>query len=142
MTKPLSVETLTVRGGFHPNLGEGLSPNINLSSTYVLPGDGDQGPVAYGRSSVPGFHVFEQAVADVERSSHAVVFNSGTSCMVALVDEVQAGQRIVFSHEVYHGFLIYADEVLIPRGVIVDRVDMSDLAAVASIVPGRGNGLG
>jgi cystathionine gamma-synthase len=136
MSGQLSVDTLAVRGGYHPQLGDGISPDINLSSTYYLPGDGGGGIVAYGRSGVPAFAVFEQAVADVEQAAHAMVFNSGTSAMAALVGEVGPGQRIVFSHEVYYGFLEYADESLRPHGVIVEHVDLSDLDAAARAIPG------
>lgn len=136
MSKPLSIDTLSVRGGYQPTLGQGLTPDINLSATYLLPGDGDQGPVAYGRSDVPGFRVFAQAIADVENASHALVFNSGTSAMVALLDNVNPGDRIVFSKDAYHGFLNYTHEALEPRGVIVDFVDCTDLDAVERAVPG------
>ena len=46
MSGQLSVDTLAVRGGYHPQLGDGISPDINLSSTYYLPGDGGGGIVA------------------------------------------------------------------------------------------------
>ncbi|MDQ2681909.1 MAG: PLP-dependent aspartate aminotransferase family protein, partial [Chloroflexota bacterium] len=136
MSGQLSVDTLAVRGGYHPQLGDGISPDINLSSTYYLPGDGGGGIVAYGRSGVPAFAVFEQAIADVEHAAYALVFNSGTSAMAAIVGEIEAGQRIVFSHEVYYGFLEYAEEVLRPRGVVVDHIDLSDLDVAANAIPG------
>jgi cystathionine gamma-synthase len=136
MPKPLSIDTLSVRGGYQPTLGQGLSPDINLSSTYHLPGDGEQGFAAYGRSDVPGFKVFERAVAAVERAEHALVFNSGTSAMVALLDEMTAGDRVVFTQDAYHGFIHYAQDVLRPRGIVVDFVDCTDTAAIDRAVSG------
>jgi len=136
MSKQLSIDTLSVRGGYQPTLGQGLSPDINLSATYYLPGDGDEGLVAYGRSDVPGFKVFERAVADVENASHALVFNSGTSAMVALLDQFRSGDRIVFTRDAYHGFIHYAQDQLQQRGVTVDFVDCTDLAAIERAVPG------
>jgi cystathionine gamma-synthase len=130
MSKQLSIDTLSVRGGYQPTLGQGLSPDINLSSTYHLPGDGDQGFVAYGRSAVPGFKVFGDAIAAVERAEHAMVFNSGTSAMVALLDEMKPGDRVVFTQDAYHGFIHYAQDVLVPRGICVDFIDCTDTAAI------------
>jgi cystathionine gamma-synthase len=132
----VSVDTLAVKGGYEPALGDGLSPDINLSSTFYLPGDGDQGPMAYGREDSPAFRVFEQALADVNGAAHAVAFNSGTSAMVAMVEEAKPGERIVFSNEAYYGFMSYARNVLIPRGIKVDFVDLTDLEAVEAAVPG------
>ena len=136
MKHPLSVDTLAVRGGYEPKLGDGLSPDINLSSTFYLPGDGDQGPMAYGREDSPAFQVFERALADVNGAAHGIAYNSGTSAMVALVEEAGPGDRIVFSSEAYFGFMTYARTVLIPRGIKIDFVDLTDLEAVEAAVPG------
>lgn len=136
MSMRLSVDTLAVRGGYRTRLGEGLSPSINLSSTYNLPADGDQGFTAYGRSDVPGFDMFQRAIADVERAEHALVFNSGTSAMIALVDEVPVGGKIVFTQEAYHGFVHYVRDIIAPRGVDVRFVDLTDLGAVEAALPG------
>jgi len=136
MTRSLSIDSLAVRGGFQPRLGDGLSPDINLSSTYLVPGDADPERIAYGRDDSPSFHVLERAIADLENAKHGLVFNSGTSAMVALVEEAAPGSRIVFTREAYHGFLVYAQNVLIPRGIEVDFVDLRDLEAVEAAVPG------
>jgi cystathionine gamma-synthase len=136
VTKPLQIDTLAVRGGYRPQRGRGISPDINLSSTFVLPGDADPEITAYGRSDVAGFKTLQRAIADVEGSDHALVFNSGTSAMVALLDEFRPGDRIVFTREAYHGFLHYARDVLIPRGIEVDFIDCTDLEEVERAVPG------
>jgi cystathionine gamma-synthase len=136
VTKPLQIDTLAVRGGYLPQRGRGISPDINLSSTFVLPGDADPEITAYGRSDVAGFKTLQRAIADVEGSDHALVFNSGTSAMVALLDEFRPGDRIVFTREAYHGFLHYARDVLIPRGIEVDFIDCTDLEEVERAVPG------
>ena len=136
MTPPLRTDTLAVRGGYQAQRGEGLSPDINLSSTYLLPGDADPEITAYGRSDVAGFKTLQRAIADVEAAGHALVFNSGTSAMVALLDEFAPGDRIVFTQEAYHGFLHYARDVLLPRGLQIDFIDCTDLAVVEKSVPG------
>ena len=136
MLKPLSIDTLTVRGGHRATLGEGLSPEINLSTTFYLPGDENPEIVAYGRSDAPGFQVFQRAVADIERADHALVFNSGTSVMVALLGELRTGDRVVFTQDAYHGFLVYAREELPSRGISVDFIDFTDLDVVEKSIPG------
>ena len=136
MTKPLSIDTLAVRGGHYPKLGDGISPAIDLSTTFYLPADGAEGILAYGRSDVPAYRLFEQAVADVERAEHALVFNSGTSSMIALMDELKAGDRVVFTQDAYHGFLVYAREELPKRGITVDFIDFTDLSAAERAIPG------
>ncbi|HQY30925.1 MAG TPA: PLP-dependent transferase [Thermomicrobiales bacterium] len=136
MAENLAIDTLAVKGGWEPTLGQGLSPDINLSSTHVLPADGDQGPIGYGRGDSPSFQVFERALADVNGAAHALAFNSGTSAMVALAEEARPGDRIVFSAEAYHGFLVYAEDVLRSRGVAVEFIDLRNLEAVEAAVPG------
>lgn len=136
MDTKLTIDSLAVHGGYEPELGDGLSPDINLSSTFYLPGDGTQGPPAYGREKSPAFVTFERAIADVNGADHAVSFNSGTSAMVALVEEAKPGERIVFSSEAYYGFMTYARDVLTARGVEVDFVDLTNLEAVEAAVPG------
>jgi cystathionine gamma-synthase len=136
VSKPLQIDTLAVRGGYQAKRGAGLSPDINLSSTYCLPGDADPEITAYGRSDVAGFQTLQRAIADVEGAEHALVFNSGTSAMVALLDEFGPGDRIVFTQEAYHGFLHYARDVLPRRGLAIDFIDCTDLAQVEQSIPG------
>jgi cystathionine gamma-synthase len=137
MAEPLSIDTLAVRGGYEPQHGDGISPKIDLSTTFHLAGDGDDGKgTAYARSDVPAYQIFERAIADVEGADHALVLNSGTSAMVALFDELKAGDRLVMTQDAYFGFYIYARDSLGARGVAVDFIDFSDLAAVERAIPG------
>jgi cystathionine beta-lyase/cystathionine gamma-synthase len=56
--------------------------------------------------------------------------------MIALADELKPGDRVVFTQDAYHGFLVYAREELPKRGVRVDFIDFTDLAAVKRAIPG------
>jgi cystathionine gamma-synthase len=137
MTDRLSIDTLAVRGGYHPADGDGISPKIDLSTTFHLAGDGSGGlNAAYSRSDVPAYQVFERAVADVEDADFALVLNSGTSAMVALLDELRAGDRLVFTQDAYHGFFMYARDTLATRGVSVDFIDFTNLELAERAIPG------
>lgn len=129
-TAARSAETIAVRGGFHPARGEGTSPPIHLSSTFVLPDDPGPGDLTYGRGGSPAFAPLEQTIAALEGGAHGIVFNAGVAATYAVLDEVPAGGALVMPADVYYGFRVYADQVLAPRGITIRYVDQTDLTAV------------
>jgi cystathionine gamma-synthase len=132
----LAAATIAVRGGFHPQRGEGTSPPIHLSSTFLLAGDPEPGDLTYGRGGSPAFGPLEEAVAALEGGQHGVVFNAGVAATYAVFDEVPRGGALVMPVDVYYGFRVYADQVLAPRGIEVRYIDQTDLGAVAQAAHG------
>ncbi|MGI8477158.1 MAG: trans-sulfuration enzyme family protein [Thermomicrobiales bacterium] len=134
--RALAPDTLAVRGGFDPGLGDGTAPPIHMATTFVTPGDPQPGVPAYGRAGNPGFLPFERTMAELEGGVEAVAFNAGVAVTVAIFDEVPPGGVLVMPTDVYYGFRVYAEDVLKPRGVNVRYVDMTDLAALDSALGG------
>jgi cystathionine gamma-synthase len=128
--------TIAVRGGFDPNRGDGISPPIHLSSTFVHPSDPAPGDLTYGRGGSPAFGPLEEVLAALEGGEHGIVFNAGVAAAYAVMDEATPGTALVMPSDVYYGFRVYAQQVLAGRGIEVRLVDMTDLDAVEAALPG------
>src|SRR4051812_8505671 len=109
--------TVAVRGGFDPQHGDGITPPIHLSSTFLLTGDPQPGDLSYGRGGSPAFAPLEEVIAALEHGAHGVVFNAGVAATYAVLEEVAPGGALVMPTDVYYGFRVYADQVLRPRGI-------------------------
>ena len=136
MKQPYSLGTLAVKGGYAPKTGEGISPPIDLSSTYVHPGDYKSGVPTYARADSPAPRELEQAIADIEDGTFGVVFNAGTAGMQALLGELPIGSAVVMPDDVYFGFRSFAEGPLKARGVEARLVDMTDPEAIEGALPG------
>jgi cystathionine gamma-synthase len=122
--------TIAVKGGVHAETGDGVSPPIHLSSTYILQGDPGPGIPSYARAGSPAFGPIEQAVADLEGATEGVAFNAGVAAAIALFEELTPGQVLVAPHDAYYGIRVYAEQTLGSRGIEVRLVNMQDLDAV------------
>ena len=120
--------------------GEPLNTPLVLASNFqagttAAPGTG-QGGRAYSRTdATPGWEALETAVGQVE-GGHAVAFSSGMAAIAAVLDLVPAGGRIVAPKDCYFGVgELLADARQHGRWAI-DRVDLTDIAAVQAAVAG------
>ena len=120
--------------------GEPLNTPLVLASNFqagttAAPGTG-QGGRAYSRTdATPGWEALETAVGQVE-GGHAVAFSSGMAAIAAVLDFVPAGARIVAPADCYFGVgELLADGRQHGRWAI-DRVDLTDTAAVQAAVAG------
>ena len=120
--------------------GEPLNTPLVLASNFqagttAAPGTG-QGGRAYSRTdATPGWEALETAVGQVE-GGHAVAFSSGMAAIAAVLDLVPAGARIVAPADCYFGVgELLADGQQQGRWA-VDRVDLTDTAAVQAAVAG------
>lgn len=134
--RPRAIATLAVKGGHEPSRGEGITPPIHLSSTFVLPGDPAPGELSYGRGGSPAWGPLETVIAQLEHSEHGIVFNAGVSAAYAIMEEAKPGTALVIPSDIYYGFRVYAQDVLAPRGIEVRLVDMTDLDALDAALTG------
>ena len=94
----LAAATIAVKGGNEHEQGGGVSPAIQLSSTFVHagdPADPDDGIYAYGRGGSPGFAELERTIAQLEHGTDAVVFNAGISAAIAALAEGTQSTAVV-----------------------------------------------
>ncbi|MGH2559185.1 MAG: trans-sulfuration enzyme family protein [Thermomicrobiales bacterium] len=122
--------TIAVRGGVDPEAGDGLSPAIELSSTFVLAGPPAPGLPAYARAGSPAYGPLERALAELEGGADAVAFNAGIAAAAALFEEATPGSALVMPEDAYYGVRVYAQDYLTRHGVEVRLVDLQDLDAL------------
>jgi cystathionine gamma-synthase len=138
--RPLGPATLAVHGGYTPGKGDGLSPAIDLSSTFRFaghPGNPDEAvPFSYGRAGNPGFLPLERTVADLERAKHGIVLNAGMAAAIPLMLEAKPGTAIVMPYDCYYGIRAHAERIMPERNVEVRLVDQTDLGAVERALDG------
>jgi len=122
--------------------GGPLNVPVVLASNFqagamAAPGTG-QDSRAYSRTdATPTWEALETAVGQVE-GGHAVAFSSGMAAIAAVLDLLPAGSRIVAPKDCYFGVgELLADAQQHGRWA-VDRVDLTDTAAVQAAVAGAG----
>jgi cystathionine gamma-synthase len=105
------------------------------AGTMAAPGTGE-GSRAYSRTdATPTWEALETAVGQVE-GGHAVAFSSGMAAIAAVLDLVPSGSRIVAPEDCYFGVgELLADGQQQGRWAI-DRIDLTDTAAVQAAVAG------
>jgi cystathionine gamma-synthase len=138
-TGRLAPATIAVKGGNTHELGSGVSPSIQLSSTFVHAGDPnnpDDGLYSYGRGGSPGFTELERAIADLEHGADAVVFNAGISAAIAALAEGSNGSAVVLPYDAYYGIRARASELLPLRDIEVRFVDQSNFDDVREALAG------
>jgi cystathionine gamma-synthase len=128
--------TIAVHGGYAPAKGEGITPPIHISSTFVHPSDPQPGELTYGRGGSPAFGPLEQMLAELEGGEHGIVFNAGVAAAYAVMEEAEPGTALVMPQDVYYGFRVYATGVLASRGVEIRLIDMTNLELVEAALPG------
>jgi cystathionine gamma-synthase len=129
-------ETLAVHLGLGPDPATGaLVPPLHLATTFERDADGGypRGFV-YARSDNPTRSSLEVAMATLEGGREAAAFSSGSAASAAVLRSVPAGAHVVVPDDMYHGLRTLLERVLVPAGMHVEAVDMSDLRAVRAAV--------
>lgn len=136
MTRRWRPETLAVHLGLEPDPATGaLVPPLHLATTFERGADGEypRGYV-YSRSDNPTRAAFERAMAQLEGGREAAAFASGSAAAAAVLRSVPGGGHVVVPDDMYHGLRTLLERVLVPAGLRLTAVDMSDLAAVRGAV--------
>ncbi len=134
----LSRDTLAVvtgRPGRAP--GTPVSPDIELSSTYVSWGPYGFGESMYARGDNATWKLFEEAVGTLEGAPQgAVAFPSGMAAGTAILELIPDGGRLVMADTCYNTMLALASERAASGRLTLTTVDASDTAAVVAALPG------
>ncbi len=135
----LAPATIAVKGGNAHQPGAGVSPSIQLSSTFVHSGDPsnpDDGIYSYGRGGSPGFVELERTIAELEHGADSVVFNAGIAAAIAALAEGTEGTAVVLPYDAYYGIRARASELLPLRDIEVRLVDQTNLDDVREALAG------
>jgi len=129
--------TRAIRAGqeFDPTTGA-VVPPIYMTSTFVQDGIGGfRGGYEYARGGNPTRDSLQELLASLEGGSHAYSFASGLAAEDTLLRAVlKPGDHIIMGNDVYGGTHRLVSRVLVPWGVSISTVDMSDLDAVRHAV--------
>ena len=114
----------------------GISPGIFPSTTYVRDENYEliDARHSYGRDENPGFAVAEKVLAELEGGSAALLFSSGSSAAMAVVQSLEPGDRIVAPKIMYWGLRNWLIKFCDKWGLQLDLFDPSDPDALAKIV--------
>ncbi len=96
---------------------------------------GEQQGYVYTRHGNPTTRALEVAVATLEETEDAVAFGSGMAALLAaILNEVQAGDRVVASRDLYGATQALLGNVFGTLGVRTKYVDIRDLDAVERVL--------
>ncbi|KAI3919393.1 hypothetical protein MKW92_034130, partial [Papaver armeniacum] len=110
------------------------STPIYQTATFKQPCGTEYGPYDYSRSANPTRDMLERLLAKLDKADRAFCFSTGMAALAAVTHLVGSGQEVVSGNDMYGGSDRLLSQVLPGRGVVVKRVDMTDLSAVAAAV--------
>ena len=125
--------TRAIHAGQAPDPTTGaVIPPIYQTSTFVQDGVGNyRNGYEYARGGNPTRTSLETLLADLEGATHAVTFSSGLAGEDTLLRAIlKPGDRIVMGNDVYGGTHRLVNRVLVPWGIRLDTVELTDLDAV------------
>ena len=109
-----------------------IVPPLYLTSSFAHPGVGQSTGYDYSRLQNPTREVLEDTVRELEGGVDCLAFSSGMAAISCLMELFSPGDRLVASWDLYGGSIRLFDSVSAKNGAEVDRVDTTDLDAVAA----------
>ena len=135
MSKKNKFETNAIHIGNEPDLSTGsISPPIHLTSTYVQEGIGNNKGYDYSRGNNPTRQRLEQNIASLEGGYDAIAFSSGMAATTALFQDLNQGDHVIISRNVYGGTYRMTTKVLSNHGLQFDFVDTTDIQNIEKAI--------
>jgi cystathionine gamma-synthase len=132
----MKIETKAVHTGHQVDPATGaVTPPIHLSTTFERQPDGSYPHgYQYSRSGNPNRDALEQCLAALEGGLEAAAFSSGSVAAMSILQALSPGDHVVAPDDLYFGIRQLLQDVFVPWGLQVTFVDMTDIAAVQSVV--------
>lgn len=111
-----------------------MSTPLYQTATFKQPSATENGPYDYTRSGNPTRDVLERLLAQLDKADRAFCFTSGMAALSAVTRLIGTGQEIVAGDDIYGGSDRLLSQVLSKTGIVVKRVNTSDLNEVASAI--------
>ena len=142
MSNPSSLETLTVHGlGRVAEPYRDIVPPIHLASTFERGADGGYpGGRMYARDGSPAYIEVEEVLRQLEGGSQALLFASGHAAATAVLQALEAGDRVVAPLSMYWGlrkWLVDRAEHGYIQLAFYDNADIADLERQLRVAPTR-----
>jgi cystathionine gamma-synthase len=115
-----------------------VTPPIHLSVTFERDADGSYPRgFLYARNSNPNREGLERCMAELEGGEAAAAFASGTAAIMAVVQALSPGDHLIAPNDVYQGTVRLLRELMMPWGLEVTFLDMTDARGVAEAIRPR-----
>ncbi|KAK4485505.1 hypothetical protein RD792_008147 [Penstemon davidsonii] len=111
-----------------------MSTPIYQTATFKQPSAVEYGPYDYTRSGNPTRDALERLIAKLDKADRALCFTSGMAALSAVTHLVGTGQEIVAGDDMYGGSDRLLSSVVPRSGVVVKRVDTTNLEEVTSAI--------
>ncbi|MEH6547682.1 MAG: aminotransferase class I/II-fold pyridoxal phosphate-dependent enzyme [Sneathiella sp.] len=138
--KQLNPDTVTAQAlGWLEETHKGLIPGIFPSTTYEREPDGEypSGRV-YSRDHNPNYDQPEKILCELEQGADALLFSSGMSAALAVIQSLRPGDHMVAPQVMYWSLRKWLVTVGMSWGIEISFVPNGDVAALkAAVVPGK-----
>ncbi|KAF9591635.1 hypothetical protein IFM89_005216 [Coptis chinensis] len=132
--RELSVSTILMNFDTSFDPYGALSTPLYQTATFKQPSATVNGPYDYTRSGNPTRDVLEGLLAKLDKADRAFCFTSGMAALTAVTHLLEPGQEIVAGDDIYGGSDRLLSQVIPRKGIVVRRVNMTDLNEVASSI--------
>ncbi|KAK3043172.1 hypothetical protein RJ639_001605 [Escallonia herrerae] len=129
-----SISTMVMNFGNSFDPYEALSTPLYQTATFKQPSATENGPYDYTRSGNPTRDALESLLAKLDKADRAFCFTSGMAALAAVAHLVGTGEEIVAGDDIYGGSDRLLSQVIPKTGIVVKRVNTSDLEEVASAI--------
>ncbi|KAL7197586.1 hypothetical protein ACSBR2_020179 [Camellia fascicularis] len=113
---------------------DALSTPLYQTATFKQPSAIENGPYDYTRSGNPTRDALESLLAKLDKADRAFCFTSGMAALAAVAHLVGTGEEIVAGDDIYGGSDRLLSQVIPKTGIVVKRVNTTDLDEVASAI--------
>ncbi|GER57213.1 cystathionine beta-lyase [Striga asiatica] len=113
---------------------DALSTPLYQTATFKQPSAIDNGPYDYTRSGNPTRDALERLLAKLDKADRALCFTSGMAALSAVTHLLGTGEEIVAGDDMYGGSDRLLSKVTPKSGIVVRRVDTTNLEEVASSI--------
>ncbi|KAF8398258.1 hypothetical protein HHK36_017185 [Tetracentron sinense] len=111
-----------------------LSTPLYQTATFKQPSATENGPYDYTRSGNPTRDMLERLLAKLDKADRAFCFTSGMAALAAVTHLLGTGEEIVAGDDIYGGSDRLLSQVIPKKGIVVKRVNMTDLSEVESAI--------
>ncbi|KAI4386553.1 hypothetical protein MLD38_004480 [Melastoma candidum] len=111
-----------------------MSTPLYQTATFKQPSAIENGPYDYTRSGNPTRDALERLLAKLDNADRAFCFTSGMAALAAVTRLVNSGDEIVAGDDIYGGSDRLLSQVAPRSGIVVKRVNTSNLDEVASAI--------